>query len=152
MPCQNVSSYSFSVKGVGTYISLVKWMLSNRRLGQRYREYNMLIKINKNQFDLFGNFFFFLTPISQILFSFYLVTFLLQSPSSSEVSLWNSVLTIQENIQNYNYIKNKSLFHSNIIFCIQYYHRLFNIWLNNELISSNLFSFIFLWNSFLNNR
>ena len=47
----------------------------------------------------------FLTPISQILFSLYLVTFLLQSPSSSEVSLWNSVLTIQENIQNYNYIK-----------------------------------------------
>jgi ubiquitin C-terminal hydrolase len=32
-------------------------------------------------------FFFFLTSISQILFSKYLVTFLLQSPSSSEVSL-----------------------------------------------------------------
>ena len=49
-------------------------------------------------------FFFFLTSISQILFSKYLVTFLLQSPSSSEVSLWNSVLNIQGNTQYYNYI------------------------------------------------
>jgi hypothetical protein len=49
-------------------------------------------------------FFFFFFSISQILFSKYLVTFLLQSPSSSEVSLWNSVLNIQGNTQNYNYI------------------------------------------------
>ena len=39
-----------------------------------------------------------LTPISQILFNIYLVTFLLQSPSSSEVSPWNYALTMQGNI------------------------------------------------------
>ena len=44
------------------------------------------------------------------------------------------------------------LYNSNIFYCIQYYHSLFNIFWNNELIPSNLFSFIFLWNSFLNNR
>ena len=51
-----------------------------------------------------GVIFFFLTSISQILFSKYLVTFLLQSPSSSKVSLWNAVSNVQRNTQNYNYI------------------------------------------------
>jgi hypothetical protein len=36
-------------------------------------------------------YFYFFTPITQILFNIYLVTFLPQGPSSSEVSLWNSV-------------------------------------------------------------
>ena len=48
--------------------------------------------------------FFLSTPISQILFNIYLATFLLQSPNSSNVSLWNYALTIQGNIKNYNYI------------------------------------------------
>ena len=41
---------------------------------------------------------------------------------------------------------------SYIFYYIQYYHIYFNIFLNNEFIPSILFSFIFLWNSFLNNR
>ena len=48
---------------------------------------------------------FFNTNITDFIQYFILVIFLLQSPSSSEVSLCNSVLTIQGNIQNYNYIK-----------------------------------------------
>jgi len=40
------------------------------------------------------------------------------------------------------------LYNYNILYCIQYYHSLFNISLNNEFIPSILFSFIFLWNSF----
>ena len=55
---------------------------------------------------LYKSFFFFFSffSISQIVFSKYLVTFLLQSSSSSEVSLWNSVLNIQGNTKNYYYI------------------------------------------------
>jgi hypothetical protein len=55
---------------------------------------------------IFFSFVFVFFSLSQILFSKYLVTFLLQSPSSSEVSLCNSVLNIQGNTQNYNYIYN----------------------------------------------
>jgi len=60
-----------------------------------------------------------LTPISQILFNIYLVTFLLQSPSSSEVSreimLW-LCREIFKTIITYKVI----LYNYNILYCLQY--------------------------------
>ena len=126
----------------GTLCSWINLASCYRKLyhHKNYNYWNFCPSIYDNLLVPSNFFFFFLTSISQILFSKYLVAFLLQSPSSSEVSLWNSVLNIQGNTQNYNYIYNYFILIHCIFYCISYDHSLFNIWLNNEFIPSNLFS------------